>query len=219
MRNYKISIIFLIIFAILLASYLVFTEKNNNEALTSIDNKTQSEKIIDIKKETIKEIKIATISETIKFVRVGNEIKLSSPSITNIDQNVLDNMLNALTSLSSEKLITSKPTDILQFGFTNEAISIIINYDNSIKTLLIGSLTPSKDYYYIKTLDNKSIFTISKLNAEKIMVSSEKLKSKVLFNLKAEEVNYLMIIKNSNISFEVLKVVPESRLCQKCKAH
>lgn len=208
MKAYKNSIIFLVVFAVLLGGYFAYEKfgKKADDAGsgTTAANDSNYQTILKAEKDKIIEIKIQYKGQNLVFGPKDKKIVLTSPANVKFNETTIYNMTSTLESVVSSKIIENNPKDLAQYGLNNPKATITVKLtDGSAKTLYVGNKSPSDSNYYVKISGSDVVYTVGSYSVEALLIDADKIRDKSLFVFeKPEDINYLALEKNGKLSFE-----------------
>ena len=76
--------------------------------------------------------------------------QITAPQVLRADQNAVSSVLSTVSSLSSERLIDAKASDLSEYGLAQPAVEVdITEKNNKTQKLLIGDSTPTGNAAYV----------------------------------------------------------------------
>ncbi|WP_321474238.1 DUF4340 domain-containing protein [uncultured Paludibaculum sp.] len=101
--------------------------------------------------------------ETTALKRGGsNNWSITAPQAFDTDRDAINQLLTALTSLSSEKVIEEKPADLAGFGLKTPAVQIVLSLKNGkTRTVSLGDEAPVGGATFTQVDGDARVFTIS----------------------------------------------------------
>jgi hypothetical protein len=128
---------------------------------------------VDIKKKSGDEV-VLSKNETDKW-----EIVAAKP--LRADQNEVSSMLSTLSSLSSERLIEEKVSNLADYGLAQPAVEVdVTEKDNKTQRLLIGDNTPAGNAAYVALAGDPRVFTLANYSKTSLDKSAKDLRDKRL---------------------------------------
>ena len=194
MKLYRNAIILVIVLGLLTGAYYVF--KNNKKVGTDTDLGKPSEtiKILSLDQLEMAKITVENSGQTMVFERTmvkqksddGKETdvkswKISSPADLRIDPSKVESLAINVSSVIADKLIEENAADLSKYGLDKPVRVTVQMNDGSVKTLEIGSQTPTKAGYYVKEKDAGKVYTIDSYTGEKIKVAKNNVRDDRLF--------------------------------------
>ncbi|MFZ0145737.1 MAG: DUF4340 domain-containing protein [Candidatus Sulfotelmatobacter sp.] len=129
--------------------------------------------------------------------------EIVQPKPFRADQSAVSGALSSLSSLTSERVVEDKTSDLKQFGLDHPAVEIdVTEKDNKNHQLLIGDDTPAGGAVYAMLAGDPRVFTIASYNKTSIDKSLNDLRDKRLLTVSPDKVSRLELIeKNQEIEF------------------
>ncbi|MFH1824533.1 MAG: DUF4340 domain-containing protein [Candidatus Firestonebacteria bacterium] len=175
---------------ILLGVYVYFFEK---------DKKVEStvKKVFNIKKEDLKKFEIVNNEkkESLVCEKIGSteDWKMVKPKQYELEKSELEGVINSITGLSTDRKLENL-TDLSPFELDKPAYTINFSTkDNKNYAFLIGSKTPTENFYYIKDASKKDIYTTFSYIVEPLKKDVKDLRKKNILDIVLEKVTKLTI--------------------------
>jgi hypothetical protein len=97
------------------------------------------------------------------------------------DQNEVSSMLSTLSSLSSDRLIDQKASNLADYGLAQPAVELdVTEKDNKTQKVLIGDNTPAGNAVYVALAGDPRVFTLANYSKTSIDKSAKDLRDKRL---------------------------------------
>ena len=150
---------------------------------------------IDLKKKGGDELVLAKDSE--------GKWQITSPEPLGVEQSTVSPMLSSLSTLTSERLVEEKASDLGQYGLSDPAlVATITEKNNKTHELLLGDQTPAGSAVYAKLDGDPRIFIIASYNKGNIDKSVNDLRDKRLLTVDADKISKVeLIAKKEDIEF------------------
>lgn len=129
--------------------------------------------------------------------------QISEPHPYEADQNNVSSTLSSISSLTSERVVDEKPSDLKQFGLAPPAVEVdVFEKDNKSQKLLLGDDTPTGSAVYTMLAGDPRVFTIASYNRNTIAKTLNELRDKRLLPVSPDQISRLEIVrKNQTIEF------------------
>lgn len=129
--------------------------------------------------------------------------QIEQPKPLRADQSSVSGVLSTLSSLTSERVVEDKATDLKQFGLDQPAVEVdVTERDNKTHQLLIGDNTPAGGATYSMLAGDPRVFTIASYQKSSIDKSLNDLRDKRLLTVSADKVSRVELIsKGQDIEF------------------
>ena len=161
-------------------------------------------KILSIPEDQITEIRLAKKGADATVVaKAANKWEIMQPKPMSADQEAIGSMVTALASLSADRLIEEKASDLSSFGLTEPSEEIdITKKDGKTNKLLLGADSPVGSGVYAKLADDPRIFTIATYSKTSLDKTSKDLRDKRLLTFNSEKLTRVDLqAKNNTIEF------------------
>jgi hypothetical protein len=197
MKNYRLTIILLIVFATLIGYYLYLNNVKPYEA---------TKEIFGFKKGSITEIVISTTKTHLKFQKHGNHWTMVEPSSYQIDQEKLNSFEDQINHLSTIRMIAKDTNEVSRYGLEKPNVSITVKSNNDkTSTLLIGAETASKTEYYAMKGNQKVIYTVNKSDIDGFKVVPSDFRDRNLLTITPDFITTLSMIAGLGPEFRLNK--------------
>ena len=129
--------------------------------------------------------------------------QISEPRPYNADQNNVSSTLSSLSSLTSERVVEDKASDLKQFGLAPPSVEVdVFEKDNKSQKVLLGEDTPTGSAVYAMLSGDPRVFTIASYNRNTIAKNLNEFRDKRLLPVSPDQISRLQIIrKNQTIEF------------------
>jgi hypothetical protein len=137
----------------------------------------------------------------------SNNWQITAPKALAADQEDVSSMLSTLSSLSSDRLLEEKASDLAPYGLNNPDLEVDVTLkDNKMQKLLIGAQTPSGNNYYAMLSGDPRLFTIATYSKTSLDKSANDLRDKRLLTADFDKVSQIELInqkpdKRADITF------------------
>jgi Domain of unknown function (DUF4340) len=118
--------------------------------------------------------------------------QISAPQPLPADQEAVAIVLGTLTSLTSERLLDEKATEIAGYGLANPPLAVDVTLkDNKTQKLLIGDQTPAGNSYYAMLSGNPRLYTVDTRTKSSLDKSANDLRDKRLLTADFDKVSQI----------------------------
>ena len=133
----------------------------------------------------------------------AGEWQITEPKPYGADQTAVSSTLSLLTSLTSQRMVDDKASDIKQYGLDPPTAEVdLTEKDNKSHKLLMGDDTPSGSSTYVMLAGDLRVFTIPSYNRNLLVKGVNELRDKRLLPIEASQVSRLDLVrKNRTIEF------------------
>jgi Domain of unknown function (DUF4340) len=139
----------------------------------------------------------------IALSKQNNEWKITEPKALGADQQSVSSVLSTLSTLTADRLIEDKTTNLAPYGLTAPALELdITSKNNKTQKLLIGDATPTGSASYAALAGDPRVFTIPSYSKSSIDKNLADLRDKRLLTLDLDKLSQIEITaKNKSITF------------------
>ena len=129
--------------------------------------------------------------------------RITSPTSLPADQSAVSSLLGTFSSLSSERLVEEKASNLVPYGLNVPKLEIDLSEkDNKTQKLLLGDDTPAGNGIYAKLDGDPRVFTIPKYDKTSIDKNANDLRDKRLLTVDSDKVRQIdLIAKKQEIAF------------------
>src|SRR5947209_3119388 len=129
--------------------------------------------------------------------------RIAGPKRTGADQDAVSSMLSTLSSLSSDRLIEEKASNLGQYGLTEPTLQVsVTGKDAKAQKLLVGDDTPTGGGAYAKLEGDPRVFSIASYTKSSLDKSAKDLRDKRLLAVDSEKISRVeLITKKQDIEF------------------
>lgn len=123
--------------------------------------------------------------------------EILAPKPMTADQSAVSSMLGTFSSLSSERLVEDKATDLGSYGLAKPALEVdLTEKSNKAQKLLIGDDTPAGSGAYAMLAGDPRVFTIASYTKTSIDKTANDLRDKRLITLDPDKVSRMELVAN-----------------------
>jgi uncharacterized protein DUF4340 len=129
--------------------------------------------------------------------------QITEPKSFRADQSSVSGVVSTLSSLSSQRVVEDKATNLQAFGLQNPALELdLAEKDNKSQKLLVGDETPASGGVYAMLAGDPRVFTIASWEKSSIDKGLNDLRDKRLIPVSADKISRLEIDrKGQDIEF------------------
>jgi len=150
--------------------------------------------------------------------KAGGSWKITQPKPLPADQDSVTSLVTSLSSLSSDRLIEDKASDLSSYGLTapNEQVKIT-QKNGKVQTLLVGDDTPTGSGTFAKVEGDPRVFTIASYVKSSLDKTSKDLRDKRLLTFNSDKLTRVGLSakgqslefgKNNQNEWQILKPRP-----------
>jgi hypothetical protein len=143
-------------------------------------------------------------AEPIALTKSGSgKWEITQPQPFGADQSLVSGMLSTLSSLSSQRVVEDKATDVNRYGLNPPVLQLdITEKDNKTRELLIGDDTPTGSAAYAMVAGDPRVFTMAAYAKVSLDKSLKDLRDKRLLTVNPEKISRIELVrKNQDIEF------------------
>jgi Domain of unknown function (DUF4340) len=178
-----------------------------------------SPKILTIPDDQFKQIKVAKTGGDTTVLQRGddNKWKITEPKPLNADQDSVSSLVSTLSSLSSDRLIEDKASDLSQYGLNKPTIEVTVTKkDGKTETVLLGDDTPTGGGEFAMRQGDPRVFTIASYVKTSVDKSYKDLRDKRLLTFDSDKLTRVALQgkgevefgKNNQNDWQILKPKP-----------
>jgi len=129
--------------------------------------------------------------------------QITAPKPLGVEQSAVSPMLSSLSTLTSERLVEDKASDLGQYGLSDPPLmATVTEKNNKTHQLLVGDNTPAGSGVYAKLEGDPRVFTIATYNKSNIDKGVNDLRDKRLLTVDADKISKVeLIAKKEDIEF------------------
>jgi hypothetical protein len=161
-------------------------------------------KLLTIPDDQFKEIKIVKLTgETIDLQKQNGKWRMTAPKALPADQDTAGSMQSTLASLSSDKLVEDKASDLKPYGLNTPTLDVqVIRNDGKTDHLLIGDDTPTGSGSYAKLANDPRVFTVSSTTKTSLDKRPDDLRDKRLLTFDSDKLSRVeLTAKGGSVEF------------------
>jgi hypothetical protein len=181
-----------------LAGTLYWSNRHKPDETTQASADTPP-KILTLKEGDITkvELKKKTGDSIVLAKHSGGKWQITSPQTLGADQSSVSSMVSTLSSLSSDRLVEDKASDLNQYGLAEPALQVAITEkDNKSQRLLVGDETPTSGGAFARLDGDPRVFTIASYTKSSIDKSVNDLRDKRLLTVEPDKVSRVELNAN-----------------------
>src|SRR5919201_887506 len=155
-------------------------------------------KILELKEGDITKVDVKRKTEDIILAKNnGGKWQITSPQMLAADQSAVSSMVSTLSSLSSDRLVEEKASDLNQYGLAEPKLEVAITEkDNKTKKLLVGDETPTSGGAFARLDGDPRVFTIASYTKTSIDKGVNDLRDRRLLTNEPDKVSRVGLTAN-----------------------
>ena len=129
--------------------------------------------------------------------------KITQPKTYRADQATVSSMLSGVSSLTSQRLVEDKATDLKNFGLDSPNVEVDLSEkDNKSQKLLFGDSTPATSGVYAMLAGDPRVFTVATYDKTSVDKTVDDLRDKHLLPVSADKISRVEVLrKGQDIEF------------------
>ena len=121
--------------------------------------------------------------------------QITAPQQLAADQDTVSSLLTTVSSLTSNRVVEDKATDLVSYGLANPSLELdIILKDNKTRKVLIGDQTPAGNSYFAVVDGDPRLFTVEGYNKTSLDKSAADLRDKRLLTADFDKVSQIDLL-------------------------
>lgn len=164
--------------------------------------------IFQIKAEQIRRIELKGPAHDVAIERAKPGIwKIVKPVEANADNSSADALAAAIAGLQSTETVEANPQDLGIFGLADPAVTVFVTTSGGRKLpgIMVGKNTPVGAGAYMKMTDAPAVMLVGAGFAGEAMKSLDDLRSHVLFDYTADQINRVILTKSDGSTLELTR--------------
>jgi hypothetical protein len=198
---------------------LVFWSNKSQAAKEKAPADITTTKLLNIPEDQFQEIKITKLTgETIDLKRDNSKWRMTEPKALPADQDVVGPMTSALGTLSADKVIDEKATDLKQYGLATPTLDVqVTRKDGKTDRVLIGDDTLTGSGAYAMVAGSPKVVTITSFTKTSLDKRPDDIRDKRLLNFDSDKLTRVELAgkgapvefgKNAQNEWAILKPRP-----------
>jgi len=124
--------------------------------------------------------------------------QIIAPKPMNADQDSVSSLLSSLSSLSSERLLEDRASDVAGYGLAKPSLEVAITLkDNKTQKLLVGDQTPAGNSYYAMLSGDPRLFTLAGYNKTSLDKTANDLRDRRLLTADFDKVSQIELLNQT----------------------
>lgn len=126
--------------------------------------------------------------------------QITAPQPFSGDQSTVSGILSTLSSLTSQRVVEDKATDLKQYGLDQPALQLAITEkDNKTQKLLIGDDTPTGGAAYAMLAGDPRVFTMASYTRTSVDKSLNDLRDKQLLTVSPDKISRIELVRKNQV--------------------
>ena len=197
----------------------IYWSNKAKEAADKAPPKDAAPKILTIPESDIKSIRLQKPSSTTTLQKSdAGKWQITEPKPLPADNDAVSSVVSTLSSLTSDRLIEDKPTDLASYGLATPPLEVLITKkDGKTEDLLIGDDAPTGSATFVKLKSDPRVFTVSTSVKSSLDKTSKDLRDKRLLTFDSDKLTRVDLAakgqsvefgKNNQNEWQILKPKP-----------
>jgi len=202
MKLYRNIIILVAVLIVLAGAYLII------DRTIKPDNTEAEDKRIELSKfdsEMVDELTVESTDGKFVFKKNGTEWELISGGNFKIDATNVNAIAVNAADLKAYKLIEENASSLEKYGLDNPYKITVKLSDGTETALEVGNMTPTKEAYYIKKKDSKSVYAVYAYIGDLLVADKYELRNKYIFDVYSTDVIKFSLDRNGKRVFSTEK--------------
>jgi hypothetical protein len=202
MKKSRVILSLVILLAVLTGTLIYFKNKPSEPSVEPQDDRIL---ITKIEKQAIDKICLQSKQGTLTIEKKGEDWQVDSAQAVKINQYRIDYILDSITQLYAEQVVSETPENRENFGLAKpQAVAEIQLTDGSKNRLYLGDKVPTGSSYYLAVEDDPRIFTIWYGDGENFLLTLDDLRDRSLPAITMEELAYFKLARQGAPTIEVV---------------
>jgi len=199
-----------ILLILLLCLYFVSKKDNNIENTEQEQSSQNNHLLINKKSDEVKRVIIENeYGEKTTFKTINNEDGTNSWTVEGFEelefnQENLKSVVNTMAQLYAEDIVTNDLSNLSQYGLEPPQNIVTALYSDETEiAIVVGNMTPDKNYYYAMIEEDDNVYIIDKLTGQRINYDLNELISKTVPVISEKEILYLDVKQKGKDEIEI----------------
>jgi hypothetical protein len=182
----------------------IYFSNRAKEAADKAPPKDAAPKILTIPESDIKSIRLQKPTSTTTLQKSdAGKWQITEPKPLPADNDAVSSLVSTVSSLTSERLIEDKPTDLASYGLATPALEVLITKkDGKTEDLLVGDDAPTDSATFVKLKTDPRVFTVSTSVKSSLDKTSKDLRDKRLLTFDSDKLTRVdLTAKNQSVEF------------------
>lgn len=186
MKLYRNIIILVIVSLALGGIFLAVSLNSKNDTVEENNDETITLSKFD--SEQVSEFFVDSTEGKFVFKKKDTEWEMTSGGAFPLNTQNVNSIITNASDLKAYKLIEENAASLEQYGLDKPYRVTIKMSDGTQKVIEIGSMTPTKQAYYIKTGESNNVYTVYSYTGDLIMATKDELRNKYVFDVFSTDV-------------------------------
>ena len=186
MKLYRNIIILVAVSLVLVGTLVAVNQISKGDAV--LENNNKSIVLSEFDSAQVTEFFIESTEGEFAFKKKDSEWEMTSGGNYPLNMSNVESIITNSSDLSAYKLIEENVASLDKYGLDNPYRLTIKMSDGTEKVLEVGSMTPTKEAYYMKSGDSNNVYAVYTFIADFIIGTEDKLRNKHVFDVFSTDV-------------------------------
>jgi hypothetical protein len=197
--RWRSSLIYLSVF-LLVSGYYYFevVQKKQKETAAS-----EARKIFAFQSDSVSSLSIKLKQKETVELKKEAQWEIVQPIKADVDKFAVDDFINTLSKLETEREVSAAPDDLKPFGLFEPSLILSLLAGQQKLELIFGDKNPVGDGRYAKIADNTKVFLIAEGNYSALSKGLNDLRRRQLFTFQLDDVDAVTVVWHGGSSIAV----------------
>ena len=194
------SIVYLIIFLLVTGYYYYYevVEKTRKETAEA-----EAKKVFHVIEDRIQALEVLAKDKKEVRLKKETEWRITDPIQSDADKTTVDDLLQGLTGLNSEREVAAAPTDLKIYGLDAPELKVRFQVGDQWSEILLGGKTPVGDSHYARLPDKPAVFLISGAGWNELNKGLSDLRKRELFSFETADATAIKVLRQDGTTVEI----------------
>ncbi len=202
MKLYRNIIILVAVLIVLAGAYVIIDRTTKPE---TVESESKQIELLKFDSEKVAELTVENTDGKFVFKKDGTEWDMISGGNFEIDATNVNAIIANAADLKAYKLIEENAASLEKYGLDNPYKVTVKMSDGTDMVLEIGDLTPTKEAYYIKKGDSKSVYVVYAFTGDLLVATKAELREKYIFDVNSADLINFVLDRNGKRVFSADK--------------
>jgi hypothetical protein len=183
--KWRSTVIYLLVFVLIGAGYLVMDKKQKEAARVE----KESKRVFALDSQDVKEIEIRSGDAPAIHIEKGEDWRITQPVAANVDRAVLSGFISTLRDAQRERALEKHSDNPAEFGLDKPSLVIRLRVDDKWFEMRAGSKNPADTSRYAQAGAGADIFMIASATYDDLNKTLKDLRKKELFTWMPDQVD------------------------------
>lgn len=203
MKLWKISIILVAVIGISAGAYFGISKSVEKKELEQIES-SGAKALFDFSSEDIKTISFTSNDETLEFSTEDGSAWTCTNQNINPYNNNITLAVTTMAELNTTKIIEENASNLSIYGLDNP-VTVSCSDGVNEYSIQVGNISPTGESYYIKSVDNNDVYTVSFEDGAIMHMEKDDLKNRYILDTSLYSVNKIIYSDGDSVVFNCEK--------------